>query len=689
MGRWLADGNLEYLGRIDDQVKIRGYRIELGEIQSVVQQSGYVNQSVVIAREDIQGSRRLIGYVVSNGSFHRDDLVRYLQKHLPDYMVPQLWVELESIPLTRNGKVDKGALPHVDASELQPGEYVAPRNAVEQMLCKIWGEVLGVDRVGVHDNFFALGGDSIITIQITSRAKRAGYELRPRDIFVHQSISRLSLYLSSSVSGSSIAEQGELEGESGLLPIQQWYFEREGFNSSISHYNQSVLLGIDRGVSVSELRKVFSVIEHHHDALRYEYSRSSSGVWEQRYGVKRLDLTECDLSDIDSGDLSSELSFRSDSYQSSLCIDGGDLFRVVLFRTPSGENLNRLLIVIHHLAVDGVSWRILLEDLELLLGCLRSGSSLSLGSKSSSYRDWYNSLKEYSSHPRLLSQQSYWDTLQDKGSPLPVDHGDSVRSLYSAWDVVSVTLPALPTRLLLQEVSGAYHTEINDILLAALSRTLSEWSGHDNVLIGLEGHGREEQVCEGIDLSRTIGWFTSLYPVLLEYQASADPGDLVKGTKEGLRRLPDKGLGYGVLKYILGSSQLSEDRWDITFNYLGQFDNLTSRSSFFSRSEEPRGRESSSSHRSSENLAVNSMISGGELSLWWHYSCSHYNRSTIEALSSRYLSVLEELITHCVNQSKTSPVYTPSDYGLEKEISYKQLDDFLDSYNSDKDIMEF
>ena len=215
---------------------------------------------------------------------------------------------------------------------------------------------------------------------------------------------------------------------------------------------------------------------------------------------------------------------------------------------------------------------------------------LSLGSKSSSYRDWYNSLKEYSSHPRLLSQQSYWDTLQDKGSPLPVDHGDSVRSLYSAWDVVSVTLPALPTRLLLQEVSGAYHTEINDILLAALSRTLSEWSGHDNVLIGLEGHGREEQVCEGIDLSRTIGWFTSLYPVLLEYQASADPGDLVKGTKEGLRRLPDKGLGYGVLKYILGSSQLSEDRWDITFNYLGQFDNLTSRSSFFSRSEAPRGR---------------------------------------------------------------------------------------------------
>ncbi|MEQ9628430.1 MAG: amino acid adenylation domain-containing protein, partial [Roseitalea porphyridii] len=547
LGRWLPDGNIEFIGRSDNQVKVRGYRIELGEIEGAVHRSGLVRQCVVVAREDDRGNKQLVGYAVPEGAFDREALVSYLSEHLPDYMVPNIWGTLESLPLTPNGKVDRRALPSVDAGALLADRYEAPRTELESVLAGIWGDLLGVDRVGIHDNFFALGGDSIITIQVTSRAKREGYHIRPRDIFQYQDIARLSAAVQGGSPGSPLkAEQGRLTGESGLLPVQRWYFSHQGTGGSLSHFNQSVLLRIDKGVGLSDLSNAMGSLVSQHDALGYVYSEGESG-WVQRYGDPSGSVELCDLSGVDKGGLSEALARRSDACQRGLDIGKGDLFRAVLFVTPSWEEENRLLLVAHHLCVDGVSWRIMTDDLEVLLDQLSQGLPPDLGPKGSSYRDWYGALSAYGQGERLLSQRSYWLGQSRGQRPLPTDRSYTGPVVMGDWGTVTVSLSGERTRLLLQRAPAAYHSEINDILLAALARVLTGWTGDDRVVIGLEGHGREESVSEGIDLSRTVGWFTSMYPVGLECAPGLSDGDLIKGTKEGLRGIPDKGLGYGVL----------------------------------------------------------------------------------------------------------------------------------------------
>ncbi|WP_018612579.1 non-ribosomal peptide synthetase [Segetibacter koreensis] len=684
MGKWLGDGSIQFLGRKDEQVKIRGYRIELGELESVLQQYDQVRQGVVLAREDKEGRKRLVGYIVpTKGSLDREALILYLSSKLPQYMVPGLWVEIEKLPLTPNGKIDRKALPDVDASEeALSKQYQGPRNEVEAKLCVIWQDLLEVERVGIHDNFFELGGDSIITIQISSRAKRAGYEIRPRDIFLYQDISRLSAAIINNSTASAFqAEQGELLGECSLLPIQQWYLEKENDNPLISYYNQSMLVGIHKAVTLVELTEALRIVIIKHDVLRFVYKHSVSG-WTQIYGSSHLTVTECDFRSEPIASLSSTISNKASDYQAGLDIEKGDLLRVVLFQTPNEQPDNRLLLVIHHLAVDGVSWRVLLEDLEVSINSIRNSESLNLGRKSSSYRDWYNALKEYSNHPRLLSQQSRWQTVVENAKPLPTDLISDQEVKFRDWDVVTVKLNVVQTQLLLQQVPLTYHTEINDVLLAALSKVLVTWTGNNKILIGLEGHGREEYIGEGIDLSRTVGWFTTIYPLLLESVSEESEGSLLKATKEQLRQIPDKGLGYGVLKYFNKLKELNieagKDPWDIVFNYLGQFDNVISQSNLFTRCEESPGKEISDSHRISEKIAVNSLISGGELKLDWGYSRKHYRKETIEQLGQSYIIQLEELIRHCLKQGEEGSAYTPSDYGLEKEVSYKELDSFLE-----------
>jgi amino acid adenylation domain-containing protein/non-ribosomal peptide synthase protein (TIGR01720 family) len=679
IGRWLADGNIEYLGRKDDQVKIRGYRIELGEIESVLVQSGLVKQAVVLAREDKEGHKRLVGYIVAEGLFDKQAITTYLQDKLPEYMVPALWVELESLPLTPNGKIDRKALPDADSSLLTK-QYVAPRNELEAKLAMIWQEVLGIDQVGTEDNFFELGGDSIITIQVVSRARRSGYELQPRDLFVHQTIGKLSAAIAARAGSVNVGEQGVLTGLSGLLPIQQWYLEKE--LADISHFNQGVLLGIAKSVTEPVLRAAVKQLIVHHDALRFTYYRGENGRWQQAYGSAEGGVITADLRSASKDELRTLISAHADLHQRSLDIEKGELLRVVWMQTPDTEKDNRLLMVVHHLAVDGVSWRILLEDLEVLLSGLMDGGKTDLGDKSSSYRQWYNGLEAYGQSRRLLGQSGYWQQVVKSYEALPVDkaHAGEVR----VKDLLhySVRLSSEQTQALLQEVPRVYHTQINDILIGALGGTLCGWSGSDKVVIGLEGHGRED-IAEGIDTSRTVGWFTNLYPVLLH--SATGEAELIKSVKEQLRSIPDRGLGYGVLKYINKEETLQgAEPWDIIFNYLGQFDNVVRESRWLSGAGESQGAGRSAEQAVSEKLAVNGMIQAGELVLNWSYSTKHYEQATIQGIAEDYILKLERLIAHCIAQSAET-VYTPSDYGLAPEVSYSELDGFLDeSYKGKK-----
>jgi non-ribosomal peptide synthase protein (TIGR01720 family) len=672
--RWLPGGDIEFLGRIDSQVKIRGYRIELGEIESVLMQSGLVRQAVVLANEDSQGTKRLVSYVVPEKSFDRQATISYLSGKLPDYMVPALWVELESLPLTPNGKIDRKALPDPDASGLLTNEYIAPRTGLEEKLVLIWQELLGVKQVGINDNFFELGGDSILTIQVVSRVRRLGYELQPKDLFMHHTIAQLSVAIAGRAESLVLGEQGFLTGLAGLLPIQQWYFENE--HRALSHFNQSVMLRVEKSVTAEALSAAVKQLLVQHDALRFVYTKTGDW-WQQSYGSAAGMLITEDLRSIAQQDLGNTITSYADNYQRSLDIEKGDLVRAVWMQTPDTETSNRLLLVIHHLAVDGVSWRILVEDLELLLQGLMSGVKTETISKSSSYRQWYDALQTYGQGRRLKSQLSYWQQVTESYQAMPVDKGYEGDITVADTFHHSLRLGAAQTQLLLQEVPRVYHTQINDILLSALAITLCKWSNNNKITIGLEGHGRE-QIAVGIDTSRTVGWFTNLYPLLLTINTSTGNDGLIKSVKEQLRGIPDMGLGYGVLKYINRETTLQgKEPWDIIFNYLGQLDNVVRETSQLSAAAELAGAGRSKEHVLGEKLALNSLIQDGQLVLNWSYSSRHYEEQTIEQLSKEYVSALEDLIAHCITQQQSGTVYTPSDYGLDSVVGYEELDAFL------------
>ncbi|MGO4292378.1 amino acid adenylation domain-containing protein, partial [Chitinophaga sp. RAB17] len=679
--RWTPDGFIEYLGRVDEQVKIRGFRVELGEIESTLLQSELVANAVVVALSDNTGQhshKRLVAYIIPNGVFNREGIIIFLKQKLPEYMIPAVLVEMDKFPVTTNGKIDKKILPDPGTANREDAVYAAPRSATEEGLAGIWQELLGISRISIYDNFFELGGDSIITIQVVSRAKRAGFDLQPRDLFLHQTIASLAALLSSRTTTAATGEQGILTGSSGLLPIQQWYFETGA--SGNAHFNQSVLMSVSKQTDNMVLAAAVKQLSVYHDALRFAYEVTANGIM-QVYGTHEVELETVDLQHLDATDLATFLPAQADQYHRQMDIRNGVLFRPVLLLTPATETHNRLLLVIHHLAVDGVSWRILLQDLELLLKNSQSGKSATaiLGPKTTSYRQWYEGLVAYSHRNRLQYQQSYWEQIVQHYTPLPASKSYNGIVTVADTGYVVVTLDSQRTQRLLRDVPRVYHTEINDVLLCALAATLSAWTGRPDVLIGLEGHGRED-IIPGTDTSRSVGWFTSMYPVLLQVAAGKQPGALLKDVKEQLRRVPDKGIGFGVLKYISKIPALQGgDAWDIIFNYLGQTDHVVRESGDLSVAPEASGAGLGDDFPVREKISVNSIIQDGELVLKWGYSTLHFDAADISTLADNYLIQLESLISHCMEQATLPAVYTPADYNLGAEITNEELDAFLDS----------
>ena len=685
LARWLPSGDIEFIGRKDDQVKIRGYRIELGEIEQVLSELSYIHSCCVVALSEGSGSKRLVGYVVVGEGYDRSVMQQDLSNLLPDYMVPGVWVELDVMPLTRNGKIDKKGLPSPDMSSVSSQEYVGPRNAIEEQLAAIWQELLGVERVGVYDNFFELGGDSIITIQIVTHINKLGYYLQARDVFENQTISELYQVI---VNGAAKieGEQGVLTGAVALLPIQNWYFDQ--VHDDDTHFNQSVFLSIAKTIERSSIEQVVKIVVSHHDALRFSYKKEEN-QWIQNYseieGV--LEFVDINATDNNLEELIPEI---CNSYQKSLNIQNGEVFKVIYIKTPDSETMNRLLIVAHHLVVDGISWRILLDNFYTVLDALVNENSTDLGTKGSSYREWVSLVKEYANRGSVKAQHSYWKSIASDYKPLPVDRA------YKGSKQIDVIeyeneLNQEYTSLLIKEVHSSYGTDINDILLSCLVRTIHQWTLHDRVVIGLEGHGRED-ISRSIDISNTVGWFTNLYPVSLSVEEDISMGTLIKSIKEQLRSIPDKGLGFGALKYLNASeeirSSLSGIQWDIIFNYLGQFDNaINEENPWFSEAKESSGQQVGDMTPFDRKLEINSSIINGVLSIGWNYSGKEYDTTTIEKLADQFLLNLEKLIIHCYE--KEGREFTPSDYGLGDEVDHQELDTFFDEELDSEEIFKF
>jgi amino acid adenylation domain-containing protein/non-ribosomal peptide synthase protein (TIGR01720 family) len=683
LGRYQADGQIEFLGRRDQQVKLRGYRIELGEIEAVLRSQSGVQDAVVVVQEGAGGEKRLVGYVVRAAGAAAVTMSEWrsrLSEQLPEYMLPAVVVELGEWPLTANGKVDRRALPEPDGARPELGaKYEGPRNEVEAELCRIWAGVLGLQRVGIHDNFFDLGGDSILSIQIVARANQKGLRLAPRQLFEQRTIAALATAVNTTPKFRT--EQGEVSGEQRLTPIQQWFFAQQ--SAELHHWNQAVLLSIKRPLQPELLKGAVGALLRHHDALRLRFNRDGEG-WRAHYAAvsdEAPSFTVHDLSGVAVAEQRGEIERLAATAQTSLDLSEGPLLQVQYYKLgvdESGAERGRLLIVVHHLAMDIVSWRMLLEDLQQGYKQLEQGAEeVQLPAKTTSYQQWAEVLQEYAQSEQLAAQVDYWTNPERGGiARLPVD-GSGTR-LVAAARLVTVRLAEEETQWLLTEVPKATRAQVHEVLLTALGASLSEWGGEKRVLIDVESHGREETV-GAVDLTRTVGWFTVLYPLLVEV-GEGSWSEKLRRVKEQQRQAPQGGIGYGVLRYLSRASEVrkklaGQPQAEVSFNYVGRGEVERPREEALvgpaqERSGVPYSPRGSRCHM----LEINASMVDGELVVHWIYSEGMHRRETIEQVAQQMLRAISEIIRE--TRQSTTHLFSTADFP-DAELSQQELDKLM------------
>ncbi len=672
--RQLSDGNLEFLGRLDTQVKVRGYRIEPAEVEAALGRHPSLRELVVVVREDAPGDKRLTAYAVPVEGARPDagELRRFLGQSLPAHLIPSAFVLLEALPLNPHGKVDRAALPAPDGSRPAVSEeFVAPALPAEEVLAQIWAEVIGLDRVGVHDNFFEIGGDSILSIQIVARAHAAGLRLTPMDIFRHPTVEELAR--AAGREPEARAEQGPVTGPLPATALQRWFFEQRF--ASPEHWNMAVLLEVRADYGPTLLRTALAELLRHHDGLRQRFEAAADGVHARIDGVDaELPFDVHDLGALPADARVRELESLAIRVQTGLDLARGPLVRAALFLLGPDEP-PRLLVVAHHLVVDAVSWRIMLEDFRTICEALRLGAPVGLPAKTTSFRSWAEQMEEYARSAELAAEAGYWASVTSAATGvLPVDFPDArERNTVGEADRVTVLLGAEQTAALLHEVPAVYHTQINDALLTALGRTLSRWTGRDAHLVEVEGHGRQE-LSEGTDLSRTVGWFTAVHPVLLEVGADDGAAEAIKRVKEQLRGVPRGGIGHALLRNPAGRGSAAAGSSEISFSYFGQLDRLVGEEGPFVPATEPVGPLESPAGRRPHLVEVSCEISGGRLRISWRYGRRVHRRGQIEELAQSYLRDLGELIEHCRTTEQGG--FTPSDFPRAR-LSQAALDSFM------------
>jgi len=662
LARRLPDGNLEYLGRLDHQVKLRGFRIELGEIEATLTQHDAVSEAVVVLIKD-EGNPRLAAYLTLATPLDDDAAVlrTWLKARLPDYMIPAHVMVLEQLPLTPNGKIDRNALPAPELTATTK-HYQAPRTDTEQRLVEVWQHVLKQTDIGIQDNFFERGGDSILSIQIVARVRVQGLSLSPQDLFQHQTIAELALVVQPEAYVK--AEQGLVTGLVPLTPIQQAFFARKP--AEPWHFNQALLLTVPADINLAALQLALAAILEHHDALRLRFQKTNEG-WQQWYAPPESELPfhSEDLTALTVEQQSRLLTEHANVWQASFNLEQGPLVRLVLFQLGVEA---RLLWCIHHLVVDGVSWRILLEDLHTAYHQALADQPRRLPEKTSAFKTWAEQLEKWRKSDSFARDAEYWHSLPP-ATDLPVDNPLG-RNRHRSAAQYTIHLSENTTQRLLTETPAAYRTQINDLLLTALMLTLRKWNGQTQHLIDLESHGRTDLFDE-LDLSRTVGWFTSLHTLSLTLPTNTDLGQALKAIKEQLRQVPHDGVGYGVLRYLC---QESLPQGQIVFNYLGQFDQSLSDSTWHLAADDS-GQAVSLQGEREHLIEINGQTVDGRLSLTWTYSDEQYQAETIQWLADHYQQQLQLVIEHCA----THFGYTPSDFPL-TSASQNQLEQMAQRY---------
>ena len=669
VARWRHDGQIEFIGRRDSQVKINGLRIELGEIEQHLNACASVHEAVAAAcrvpGEADQGLRRLVAYVVpkdaegptpapddeadeADASAVRgrlvDECTTALRAKLPPYMVPSVFVVMRAIPLTINGKVDRAALPEPTEADVVREAYQAPGDDIEAVLCEVWQGALGLQDVSVNDNFFRLGGDSIVSIQIVSRARNKGLSLTVRQIFEHQTIARLAKVVGVDVQAPVAREAAT--GTMPLLPIQREFLQ--GDATDRHHYNQSFLLETPPDFDAAQLDAMVEALHGRHDALRLRFG-VDAGEWTARFVeatpdvLARSRLVE-DLAGCPAGEVGVVLAQRANQIQRSLDIEHGPVFRAAYFRLPGGQG--RLLLVLHHLVVDGVSWRILLSDLELAHRQLATQGRIELGERTGSVQAWGRRLGEYAGSKALQSERAFWnrqlaaaDAHWPFRAPALRPDGDAVSSIH-------LRLGREDTGSLLGEANDGYRTTTIELLLAALLDAVRETTGRSTVRVTLEGHGRED-LFPDLDCSEAIGWFTATYPLVLSAGATDGLGEVIKSVKEQYRATPRHGIGFGVLRHLAADPLPAADGPDLIFNYLGQFDGTLNAQGAFAPAREGSGEQSSPRRARHYGLSVNGMVIDGRLEFSATWAADQLEAEQATAFMRGLLASIERCVVAC------------------------------------------
>jgi amino acid adenylation domain-containing protein/non-ribosomal peptide synthase protein (TIGR01720 family) len=661
--RWRSDATLDFFGRVDDQLKVRGFRVEPGEIEARLLQHHNVADAAVVGLPDGAGNHRLVAYLVPAGqpAPSGSEIKAHLKQALPAHLMPATVVVLDRLPLNRNGKVDHAALPQ--PIERQPDEVaVAPRTATERTLVEVWMKVLNIDEVGIYDNFFDLGGDSLLSIRLAGEARRAGVPISSADILDQQTIVELAAAVGDrAVAPEPVAGSRGPDGEIPLTPIQHW-FTRLDLNHN--HFNQAVRLAWSPSPDAGMLRDALLAVVAHHDALRLRLTRDG-GTWKQ-YLVPADDtdpLRVVDLSRTDDGAVEPTIVALLNEAHAALDLHTGPLLRSVLVRSRSG--LDELLITIHHLAVDTVSWEVILADLTQAYDQLEAGSLPRLPAATMPVQEWAQRLVEHAAGDRCAAQLPYWaECARAAAAGFRFDDVEPDNTVANAASVSS-TLDREVTTRLLRRMHTVHGTQINEVLLTALALTLRGWTGASIHQIDMEGHGRET-LGPTVDVSRTVGWFTAVYPVVLQLPGTAEPGACLAAIRGQLRRVPDKGAGYGIARYLGrpdGPTLAPFEPSQLSFNYHGQ---LVERGDYPRQLRAELGHEIDPLARRPYLFEVTASVDAGSFRVTWIYPQRSYQRDIVQGLADDFIRQLECLVSQGVDGPAGQPV--PGADGLSKAL---------------------
>ncbi|UOX98968.1 amino acid adenylation domain-containing protein (plasmid) [Bacillus cereus] len=661
----LPNGLIEYQGRMDSQVKVKGYRIEIGEVENALLQHKSVKDVVVVNWQGEDNSNHLVAYIVLKDSVQNIEIRSFISHMLPSYMIPSFFIYMDQLPLTINGKVDRQALP--DPMLNNDSNYTHLEEVDEDvtgMVSEVLKEILQTDRIELHSNFYHLGGDSIKAIQVSARLQELGWKVRVKDVLNYPVISELAAMLvkQKDVTVSQTLVTGKIEP----TPIMRWFLDQQFKNPH--HWNQSVLLSLKKPVKEEYVNKMLNTIMHHHDLLRLRYEdKQDYFYYDEDMSIVDSKVTMFDLSEIPIEMALNQVHIKGEELKGSLNLNVGPLFKGALFQLSNDQQL--LLLTAHHLIVDAVSWRILIEDANRCLNSLYLGEVPSLPLKTNSFQDWSEALNSRGVN-LVRAELDYWESIDNMLDNNFQINREKENSTVESCTTLTFTLNADDTRKLLTTANVPYNTQPMELLLAVLTENLGKYTNQDQIKFELEGHGREE-LFEHLDISRTVGWFTTMYPIVLK--VSHNIANQIKSVKEEVRKRPNKGIGYGILKEKFPSCKdLTQNI--IRFNYLGEIDNSLG-DGWFTIVDYQSGSEQSKDNHITALLDIVAMVKNKSLEIHVTFSTSHFQKNFVENLFSDYLERLQTYIQSCC-QMQTKE-FTSSDFET-LNLSDEEIDNLFD-----------